>query len=117
MPRKSTRSAAGDGTIRLRKDGRWESRYTAGYDPLTGKQIQRSIYGKTQQEVRKKLRQITTAIDDGTYTEPSKLTVGQWLDIWVAEYLGSVDDNTQVRYETCCRNDSPKSRSKRMPTR
>lgn len=69
MPRKSnTRAAQSGGTIRQRKDGAWEGRYTVGRDPGTGKQIQKSVYGKTQKEVRQRLQQITTAIDDGTYT-------------------------------------------------
>ena len=53
--RKSGRSAAGTGSIRKKtvtRDGReytyWEARYTEGYDPGTGKQIQRSVTGKTQ---------------------------------------------------------------------
>ncbi len=29
----------GEGNIRKRKDGRWEGRYNAGYDPETGKRI------------------------------------------------------------------------------
>ena len=33
------RRANGEGNIRKRKDGRWEGRYTAGYDPETGKRI------------------------------------------------------------------------------
>ena len=40
--------AKGGGTIRQRPDGRWEARYTLGIDPGTGKQIQKSVYGKTQ---------------------------------------------------------------------
>ena len=28
--------ANGEGNIRKRKDGRWEGRYTAGYDEKTG---------------------------------------------------------------------------------
>ncbi len=99
MPRKSnTRGAQGAGTIRQRKDGRWEARYTVGRNPGTGKQVQRSIYGATQQEVRKKLAQLTAALDTGTYKEPSKMTVGQWLDIWAADYLGGVKPSTVVSY-------------------
>ena len=41
-------------------DGRWEARYTIGFDPATGKQRQKSIYGKTQREVREKLTEIGT---------------------------------------------------------
>lgn len=52
--------------------------------------MQRSVYGATQQEVRKKLAQLTAALDAGTYKEPCKMTVGQWLDIWSADYLGGV---------------------------
>lgn len=99
MPRKSnTRSAQGDGTIRHRSDGRWEARYTVGRDPGTGKQIQKSVYGATQDEVRRKLKGITKDIDDGTYTAPSKMKLGQWLDIWVEEYLGDVKPSTAHLY-------------------
>lgn len=100
MARKSTRAAQGSGTIRQRSDGRWEARYTVGRDPGTGKQIQRSVYGVTQQEVRKKLAQVTTDIDGGTYKEPCKMTLSQWLDIWSTEYLGGVKPKTVESY--CC---------------
>lgn len=38
----------------------WQVGYTVGYDPGTGKQIQRSISGKTQKVVAEKLKVITT---------------------------------------------------------
>ena len=47
--------ANGEGSIRKRKDGRWEARYTAGYDPTTGKRIIKSALGKTQAEVKGRL--------------------------------------------------------------
>lgn len=94
------RAAQGGGNIRQRKDGRWEARYTVGRDPGTGKQIQRSVYGATQQEVRKKLAQITTDLDNGTYKEPCKMTVGQWLDIWQRDYLGGVKPRTADLYKS-----------------
>ncbi len=99
MPRKSTRNAQGSGTIRQRPDGRWEARFTVGRDPGTGKQIQRSVYGSTQKEVRQKLAQAVAAIDNGTYTAPCKMTVGQWLDIWQRDYLGGVKPFTVQNYE------------------
>lgn len=97
--RKTTRSAHGVGTIRQRSNGSWEARYTIGRDAGTGKQIQKSVYGKTQAEVRKKLSQITAALDEGVYTEPTKLTVSAWLDIWVKDFLGSVKDTTVRSYK------------------
>ncbi len=98
MGRKSTRNAQGGGTIRQRADGRWEARYTVGRDPGTGKQVQKSIYGKTQKEVRQKLQQVSVAIDEGIYTEPSKLTVKDWLKIWLKEYTGNVKPYTAYTY-------------------
>lgn len=98
---KSSRGAQGTGTIRQRPDGRWEGRYTIGRDPGTGKQVQKSVYGDTQKEVRLKLQQTAIDIESGIYTEPSRLTVGDWLEIWAAEYLGSLKPNTveQYRYQ------------------
>ena len=100
------KSAAGSGTIRKKtvtKNGKqytyWEARYSAGRDPGTGKQIQRSISGKTQKEVSQKLKSITSSLDDGTYVAPCKLTVGQWLDIWTSEYLSSVKPRTADLYK------------------
>ena len=104
------KAAGGTGTIRKKtvtRNGKdytfWEARYTAGYDPGTGKQIQRSITGKTQKEVAKKLKEATAAIDAGTYAAPSKLTVGQWLDIWQTEYLSGVKPRTVDSYKATIR--------------
>lgn len=104
MARKSTRAAQGSGTIRQRSDGRWEARFTVGRDPGTGKQIQRSVYGSTQKEVRQKLSQAIAAVDERTYTAPNKMTVGQWLDIWTAEYLGDIKPKTVESYQCQIRN-------------
>ena len=99
MPRKSTtRRAQGEGTIRQRKDGTWEARYTLGRDPGTGKQIQKSVYGATQKDVRQKLQQIAQAIDEGTYFEPTKMTVAGWMNVWLKDYLGNVKAGTVANY-------------------
>lgn len=105
------KSAAGAGTIRkktITKNGKkytyWEARYTTGHDPGTGKQIQKSITGKTQKEVSQKLKAVTTAIDTGTFVAPCKMTVGQWLDIWTEEYLGGVKPRTVDNYKGVVRS-------------
>ena len=105
MPRKSTRNAQGGGTIRQRPDGRWEARYTVGRDPGTGKQIQRSVYGSTQKEVRQKLAQITAAIDKGTYQAPNKITVAAWMEEWLSTFCeGKVKPLTLQSYRASIRN-------------
>lgn len=50
------RRSNGEGNIRKRKDGRWEGQYTAGTKPETGKQIFKNVLGKTQAEVKGKLK-------------------------------------------------------------
>lgn len=104
MPQ-SKKGAAGIGTIRKKtvtRNGKdyifWGARYTVGFDPGTGKQVQKSISGKTQKEVRQKLQAATSAIAAGTYVAPCKMTLGQWLDIWKAEYLGGVKPLTLKDY-------------------
>lgn len=92
--------ANNEGSIRRRPDGRWEARYTLGRDPGTGKQVQKSVYGETQKEVRQRLQQIASAIDEGTMVQTAKMTLGQWLDIWHKEYLGSVKPHTVSQYGT-----------------
>ena len=61
LPRKelilymAKKRANGEGNIRKRADGRWEGRYTAGYDDKTGKRIIKNVLGKTQAECKAKL--------------------------------------------------------------
>lgn len=101
------RSAQGAGTIRkktVQRNGQtytyWEARITTGRDPGTGKQIQRSFSGKTQAEVRKKMQAAAVEIETGTYQEPSKMTLAEWLDIWTSEYLTDVKPRTLDSYKT-----------------
>ena len=78
--------ANGEGSIRKRKDGRWEGRYTAGHDPATGKTIYKNVLGRTQAEVKEKLKR---AIEDSAKLDMSKVgqyTVGQWMDVWFENY-------------------------------
>lgn len=96
------------GTIRekrITRNGKtykyYEARYTSGFDPGTGKQIQKSITGKTKTEVNKKLREILSDLDKGIYTEPNKMTLAQWLDIWLDEYVApSVKPLTYSSYKS-----------------
>ena len=99
------KNAKGGGTIRKKtviRNGReytyWEARVTVGRDPGTGRQVQRSFTGKTQAEVRKRMQAAAVAVDEGTYTAPQRMTVGQWLDVWVRDYLTGVKASTAENY-------------------
>lgn len=111
MVRKSTRAAQGSGTIRKKtvtRSGKqytyWEARITTGRDPGTGKQVQRSISGKTQKEVRQKLQALAVAVNSGTYSAPVRMTVGEWLDTWAADYLGGKKAGTAKIYRNNVKN-------------
>ena len=80
------RRANGEGNIRKRKDGRWEGRYTVGHDPETGKAIIKNVLGKTQAEVKEKLKR---AIEENVgidYGKAKTYTVGSWLEAWMENY-------------------------------
>lgn len=98
----------GEGSIRERfkktKDGKkvsigWEARYTVGVD-ANGKQIRKSIYAKTSDDIKKALRKVLTDLDNGTYIEPTKMTLGDWLDTWFKDYVThSIKPSTKVSYD------------------
>ena len=80
------RRANGEGNIRKRSDGRWEGRYTAGYAPESGKRIIKNVLGRTQAEVKEKLK---VAISEGQRLDISKAgnyTVGSWVRTWYEVY-------------------------------
>lgn len=87
-----TRAANGMGTVRQRADGRWEARYTV---PGGG---QKSIYAKSEAEVTKKLRAVLHDIDSGGWLEPSRMTVAEWLEIWLRDYQGHTTGRTVETY-------------------
>ena len=99
MPTKNKRQPNGCGSVRKRPDGRWEARYTCGFNLETGKQVQKSIYGKTRSEVQKKLYKVLYEIDAGRFIEPSKLTVCSWLDTWLKNYTLNIKPATYASYE------------------
>ena len=110
MPRKDTRRAQGTGSIYKKTVTRkgqeysfWEAQVTVGYDPGTGRQIRKTFTGKTQKEVREKMQAAAVAVQDGSYFEPARMTVAQWLDIWLEEYSADWKFKTKEKYETVCR--------------
>lgn len=92
------RRASGEGNIRKRSDGRWEGRYVAGHD-ANGKPIRKNVLGKTQAEVREKLKQ---AIEDAQVLDVGKAdeyTVGTWVETWYAVYSKPhIRESTQRYY-------------------
>ena len=78
--------ANGEGNIRKRKDGRWEGRYTAGYDEKNGKRIIKSVLGKTQAEVKEKLAKAVAEAESVDVRRADEYTLGTWLQTWYELY-------------------------------
>ena len=92
--------ANGEGNIRKRKDGRWEGRYTAGYDPETGKRIIKNVLGKTQAEVKEKLAQAQQESTGLAVSRSEDYTVATWLRSWYELYAKpNVRPATADRYQ------------------
>ena len=84
--------ANGEGSIRQRKDGTWESRVS-----VNGKRL--SLYGKTQAEVRKKKTEMQAGIDNGACVAPVKITVAEWMKQWQEVFCPNIKRSTAIRYE------------------
>ena len=78
--------ANGEGNIRKRKDGRWEGRYTAGYDEKTGKRMIKNVLGKTQAEVKEKLAKAVAEAESVDVRRADEYTLGTWLQTWYELY-------------------------------
>lgn len=55
--------ANGEGNLRKRSNGTWEARITVGVDPATGKLISKSVYARTQKEVRAKVKALQAKLE------------------------------------------------------
>lgn len=85
--------ANGEGSLRRRSDGRWEARY---YSPIDNKQ--HSLYGKTQKEIKEKLRKKLNELDENAVLEGDDMLVSTWLDIWLKNYTSNLKPLTQSTY-------------------
>ena len=99
--------ASGDGTIAKRtviRNGKqytfWEGRLTVGIDPGTGKQKRKTFTGATQKEVREKMQETAVSVNQGQFFEPTRLTVKEWFNIWLSEYMGDKKPLTVQQYRS-----------------
>ena len=92
------RRANGEGSIRKRKDGRWEGRCTVGYD-ADGKRIIKNVLGKTQAECKSKLNELIRASQELDMVRSDDLTVGDWVTQWYDLYAKpNIRPSTQEFY-------------------
>jgi integrase len=86
-----------EGSIRERKKGQWEGRVTIGRKP-DGRPNRISFYGTSRQEVSNKITDALSKLQNGTFVEPNKVTISQWLDKWMEVYQkGTISPNFYAR--------------------
>ena len=78
------RRPSGDGMVRKREDGRWEGRIVVGHKD-NGDPIFHYVSAKTQKALLEKLHKSIDEYDGAELTEDSRMTLGEWLDIWLKE--------------------------------
>ena len=98
------RRPQGDGTIRKRSDGRWEGRIIIGHKN-DGSPMYKSVFGKTQKGTLKQLHQMIDLYRDVDLTEESRMTLGEWMDKWLDEYMiFTVRESTLNSYRSMTEN-------------
>ena len=97
-PPKRRKRGQGEGSITwIEEKKMYQARITSGYD-ANGKQKRQAKYFKTKKEAKEWLAGVKSERDKGTYIEPSKMTVGQWVDVWMVEYKEKSLKPTTLRY-------------------
>ena len=90
----------GQGTVRHRKDGRWEGRHIVGYDEH-GKAITKNVLAKTKAACIAKLKKLQAEYSDvpSSKVKPD-MRFGDWLNFWYENYCKpSIRPSTQKGYE------------------
>lgn len=86
----------GEGTLRKRKDGRWEARLMVGYRD-DGKPDIKAFYGKTQKEVKEKVKAFQDVKSSGL-AMGANYSFNEWADIWFENHKDNVTATTQENY-------------------
>lgn len=92
------------GHIRERSPGRWAIVLDVGEaDPKTGKKKRKwHSFAGTKREAQAECARLITALKSGDYVEPSKQTLGEFLDEWLAFIKPTVAPKTHERYAEIC---------------
>ena len=89
---------SGEGTVRLRSDGRWEGRVVTHYDEK-GLPKTKSVFGKTKRECEQKLKALKEEVSATSIKIAPEMKFGAWMDYWFNTYSkGKLNEYTQQTY-------------------
>lgn len=88
------------GHIRQRGRDSWELKYDAARDPVTGKRVVRyqTVRG-SKRDAQREMRRQVDAVENGTHTDPGKMTLATWLTTWADGRRHSISGKTAERYD------------------
>lgn len=90
----------GQGHIRQRGKQSWQLKFDLGRDPATGKRITRLVtFRGTKREAQAELNRLLNRRNEGTYVDPTKMSVAEYLEHWL-----SVDIERRVARKTVLRH-------------
>jgi integrase len=95
------------GHIRQRSPGSWEIKFEAGRDPVIGKRKTRYVTIKgNKKAAQQELRRLLGTLDEGSYVDPSKLTVAEHVRARVTQWeaSGKISTKTAERYSELIEN-------------
>ncbi len=95
------------GHIRQRGKRSFELKFDAGRDPATGeRKIQYASFKGTKREAQTKLAALITSVGAGSYVEPSKVTVADFVRARVIQWeaAGDISARTAQRYRQLVEN-------------
>src|SRR6516165_10833178 len=87
------------GTIQQRSPGSYRLRYEVGRDPATGKRLRATatVQG-TRRDAERELTKLLRAVDTNEHVDQSRMTVGEWLDHWLASICTEISPKTHESY-------------------
>ena len=90
----------GNGSIHLRKDGRWEGRVVIGRNEK-GLPKTKNVLAQTRRECQEKLKALRNSIKGAVPKQPKAgITFGAWLDHWYrSDCKPTISPKTQTDYE------------------
>ena len=87
------------GTIKSRSSGSYRIRYSLGRDPVSGKRrFATATVRGTRKEAERELVKLLRTVDKGEHVDPTRVTVGDWLTLWVNTTRAEVSPKTHERY-------------------
>src|SRR5216684_3310420 len=90
----------GQGHIRQRGKQSWRLKFDIGRDPVSGKRLSRYVtFRGTKREAQAELTRLLNRRNEGTYIDPTKMTVAEYLEHWL-----NVDIDRRVAAKTATRH-------------